>query len=167
MLELEQFVEDLDDLGSEVILNLGSLAAYRYPPQLLFEHLHLMQMTQQKLGWAKQVEATVLNASINRETQELGSVVNDPDRNRQREKEIFLRDYVQAFFKLGSTKPRTFRHHMSQAPQLFFILNMMLRECYFTQELMQQLLDYTKVFMAQPLPHSIVSLETNRVILNE
>ena len=56
---------------------------------------------------------------------------------------------------------------MNQAPQMFFILNMMLRECFFTQELMQQLLDYTKVFMAQPLPYSIIPLETNRMILNE
>ena len=93
--------------------------------------------------------------------------VNDPDRNRQKEKEIFLREYIRGFFKLESTKPRLFRRHMSQAPQMFFILNMMLRECFFTQELMQQLLDYTKVFMAQPLPYSIIPLETNKIILNE
>ena len=46
MTDLQDLVENIDDLGSEVIINLGSLAAYRYPQQLFYLHCYLMQMTQ-------------------------------------------------------------------------------------------------------------------------
>ena len=82
------------------------------------------------------METTSLNSSINRDSKEIGQVV-DPEKNRQKEREIFLKDYVQAFFKLENAKSSTFRRHMSQAPLFFFTLNIILRECYLSQELLQ------------------------------
>ena len=56
---------------------------------------------------------------------------------------------------------------MRNAPYVFHMLNQALIECCFSLDLEQQILDYTKLFMAQPLPYSLTPLETNRIMLNE
>ena len=47
------------------------------------------------------------------------------------------------------------------------MLNQALRECSFNTALQTSILEYAKVFKAQPLPLGLVPLETNRIILNE
>ena len=59
------------------------------------------------------------------------------------------------------------RAHVRQAPYFFNLINQALRDCYFSKSLEQLILDYSKIFMAQPLPNSLLPLETNRIILNE
>ena len=64
-------------------------------------------------------------------------------------------------------RQRLLRLHVRQAPFFFNLINQALRDCYFSKSLEQLILDYTKIFMAQPLPNSLLPLETNRIILNE
>ena len=50
---LSQFVNDEDDLGPEVIMNLKWLDAYRYPQQNVYLHQDLVQNLIEHYDWAR------------------------------------------------------------------------------------------------------------------
>lgn len=111
-----------------------------------------------------------INDNKEEESDDDGSA-KDPESDKDspiRQYIMQLIDYTNpAFSHSVEDKQRILRIHVRRAPFFFNLINQVLRDCYFSRSLEQQILDYSKVFMAQPLPYSLLPLETNRILLNE
>ena len=57
-----------------------------------------------------------------------------------------------------------FPDYIRSAPFVFTIMNRLLTECKFGQERERSIQNFASIFMSQPLPHSLLPLETHRII---
>mmetsp|Transcript_21653 Transcript_21653/g.29007 ORF Transcript_21653/g.29007 Transcript_21653/m.29007 type:complete len:137 (-) Transcript_21653:2685-3095(-) len=53
------------------------------------------------------------------------------------------------------------------APYLFYLLNRVLIQCKLSHERERTVANFAKFYMSQPLPHSLMPLETYRILQNE
>lgn len=60
-----------------------------------------------------------------------------------------------------------FPDYIRRAPYLFSVINQVLTECKLSPARENLISNFAKLFMTQPLPHSIVPLETYRIVQNE
>jgi hypothetical protein len=136
---------------------------YRYPPASVFLYNDLLQQILAKHSWP--IETDRVSTAIQMDDQELNYADFD-DIGRDKEP-CPIKDYIEGYFNLQHAKGPKFKMHMNNSIIVFHVLNQALRECCFSPQLEQAIFDYTKIFMAQPLPKSLVPLETNRIIKNE
>ena len=170
---LETFVTAIDDLGPELILNLRQIDVYRHPQSLTFLYYDLLQSILIRHCWENKLDIQRVQTTLNPDENDINFEDSDEENNGREtdefgeDQECPIRNYLDSYSNLLNAGVSEFANHLKKSPFFFHIMNQALQECCFGKQLEQQLLDYSKIFMAQPLPHSLLPLETNRIILNE
>ena len=142
-------VSSEDDLGPEMIFNLKWLDPYRYPTSSIFLYLDFLQQNEEIFGWSR-----ILN--------------NPTDEAMQKNEQCAFCTHLDDYETLKNANEREyFGQHIRKAPYFFNALNSAMIDCKYNEEREMRIYNYSKIFMSQPLPHGLLSLETNRILRNE
>ena len=171
--KFNEFVQSIDAFGPEICLNLRMVNIYRYRQDSIFLYCDLLKSIVLKHRWMNRFKMKQNAATINDEKEDSDDdgQAKEPDLD----KDSPIRHYIlsllgdtnEAFQSSPEDYQLVLRMHVRRAPFFFNLINQVLRDSYFSRSLEQLILDYSKIFMAQPLPNSLLPLETNRILLNE
>jgi len=145
------------------------LDAYRYPQTNVFDYNNLLQQILLKHCWQNRFEVRKVVNAINAQDDYSDSdeEIEKKDEFEGAGKTCPITKYIERFFMLQNVDSQVVNQHVRKSPYFFHLLNQVLCECYFSPRLETQILEYSKFFMAQPLPNGLIPLETNRILLNE
>jgi hypothetical protein len=165
--DLMSFVSQVEDLGPEVLLNLPLLDAYRYSPQACAQYLEIYRSIVKTYSWdvtlKKGLHIKTDNDRRDTEPDGRASVVNNPDKFCNI---TWFSDDVQMNCKMDSRAyfPLSL---IDATPFVFHLMNQCLADCNFKSSILDAYHMYATMLMCQPLPFSLIPLETERIILNE